>query len=347
MISAAALLLLAAALVRIAVHSGSGRDERAGPSPATPAPTTTASTLTSSPSTAAAPTTRGPATTVSTASPAKENVPLVLASPQGVSVVRPAGDPIRISTAPATVAYGVGPDLVGFQEEGEGPIKVWFRGAVRDLPMGPGRPYVRLLDAGALNSVPYALVSEHTRGRAPKDSFEEVVRIGLRDGSRTTILRRPAWETGYGEARLLPGGDVLGLVFSLIYYSLVRLSPSATPTVRWEAFVGADADFHLVLREGVPSTVSFRFDRDRGRAPVLTIVRHDDASGSLGPPTTVDVADPDRRIGSALSCRDWLSSTELACGREDGAPLAISVVDGSFRVLPGGRGAVPTAVRPW
>jgi len=326
MISATALMLLAAALVRIAVHRDSDRDERSAP-------------------TAAAPTTRGPATTVGTASPGR-NVALVLASPEGVSVVRPAGDPIRISTAPATVAYGVGSDVVAFQEKGEGPIKVWTQGAVRDLPMGPGRPYVRLLDAGAVNSVPYAFVSEHTSGTRPSHSFEEVVRIGLRDGSRTTVLRRPAWETGYGEARLLPGGDVLGLVFSLIYYSLVRLSPSATPTVRWEAFVGADADFHLLLREGVPSTVSFRSDRDRGRAPVLTIVRHDVASGSLGPPTTVDVADPDRRIGSALSCRDWLSSTELACARQDGPPLAISVVDGSFRALPGGRGAVPTAVRP-
>ena len=212
--------------------------------------------------------------------------------------------------------------------------------------MGPGRPYVRLLDAGAVNGVPYALVSEHTRGTRPSDSFEEVVRIALRDGSRTTILRRPAWETGYGEARLLAGGDVLGLVFSLIYHSLVRLSPSATPTVRWEAFVGVDADFHLVLREGVPSTVSFRRDRDQGPAPVLTIVRHDVASGSLGAPTIVDVTDPDRRIGSALWCRDWLSPTELACGREDGPPVAISVADGSFRVLSGGRGAVPTAVRP-
>ena len=138
----------------------------------------------------------------------------------------------------------------------------------------------------------------------------------------------------------------MGLVFSLIYYSLVRLSPSATPTLRWDVFLGADANFHLVLREGVPSTVSFRFDRDRGRAPVLTIVRHDAASGSPGPPATVDVSNVDLRLDSALYCRDWISSTELACGRNDGPPLAISVVDGSARVLPGGTGAVPTAVRP-
>ena len=290
---------------------------------------------------------RAPATAVSTASPiGGTTVPLVLASKEGVSLVRPAGAPIRILTAPATVAYGVGSDIIAFQEEGEGPVKVWFRGAVRDLPMGPGRPYGRLLDAAAVNSVPYALVSEHTRGTAPSDSFEEVVRIGLRDGSRTTILRRPAWETGYGESRLLPGGDVLGLVLSLIYYSLVRLSPSATPTLRWDAFVGADANFHLLLREGVPSTVSFRFDRDRGRVPVLTIVRYDAASGRPGAPDTVDVSNLNLRLDSALSCRDWLSSTELACGRNDGPPLAISVVDGSSRVLPGGTGAVPTAVRP-
>ena len=299
-IAATALMVLAAGVVRIAVHRHQSRDMPA----------------------------------------------LVLTSTDGVTLVRPGGDPRRISTAPATVAYGVGPDLVAFQDEGEGPVKVWFRGAVRVLPMGPGRPYVRLLDAGGGNGAPYALVSEHSRGTAPSESYEEVVRIALGDGSRTMLLRRPSWETGYGEARLLPGGDVLGLVFSLIYYSLVRLSPLATPAVRWDTFVGADAEFHLLLREGVPSTVSFEFDRERGRAPVITVIPHDLASGRPGAAATVEVVGLAPGAGSALSCRDWLSSTELACGQRAGPPLAISVVDGSSRVLPGGTGAVVTAVRP-
>ena len=273
---------------------------------------------------------------------------LVLASSEGVSLVRPAGDPVRVSTAPATVAYGVGPDLVAVQGKGEAPIKLLSRGAVRDLPMGAGRPYVSLLDAGVVKGVPYAVVSEHSQGTGPRESYEEVVRISLRDLSRTTLLRRPAWETGYGEARLLPGGDVLGLVSSLIYYSLVRLSPSASPAVRWDTDVsaGTDAESHLLLREDVPSTVSFHFDRDRGRAAVLTVVRHDIASGRPGAPATVEVANFPLRAGAGLSCRDWLSPTELACGQYGGPPLAISVVDGSSRVLPGGTGAVPTAVRP-
>src|SRR5687768_14001896 len=108
-----AVMLLAAAVVRIAVHRDGDAGDPAGPGPATPAGITTAPTPASSPSTVAAPTTRAPATTVSTASAAGgTTVPLVLASAQGVTVVRPAGDPIRISTAPATVAYGVGPDVV-------------------------------------------------------------------------------------------------------------------------------------------------------------------------------------------------------------------------------------------
>jgi hypothetical protein len=336
-IGATAVMLLAAAVVRIAVHRESEPDQRAS----------TAPTSVRSPSTVAAPPTTPPAPARGTASPRSgTTVSLVLASAEGVSVVRPAGDPIRISSVPASVAYGVGPDLVAFQEVGEGPVKVWSRGAIRDLPMGPGRPYSRLLDAGAANGVPYALVSEHTRDTAPSNSFEEVVRIGLRDGSRTTILRRPAWETGYGEARLLPSGEVLGLVFSLIYYSLVRLSPSAVPSVRWDTFVGADASFHLLLRDGAPTTVSFDLDRDRGRVPVLTIVRHDIAAGTPGPQATVDVRGLGSGDASALSCRDWLSSIELVCGRRDGSPVAVSSVDGSFRVLPGAKGAVPTTVRP-
>lgn len=273
-------------------------------------------------------------------------VPLVLASSEGVSVIRAGGVEVRISTAPATVAYGVGRDLVAFQDEGEGPLKVWSRGSVRDLPMGPGRPSPHLLDAGSVNGEPYALVSEHSRGTGPRESYEEVLRIGLRDSSRTTLLRRPAWETGYGEARLLPGGDALALVFSLIYYSLVRVSPSASPPVRWETDVGADSEFHLLMREGVPSTVSFRFDRDRGGAGVLTVVRHDISSGRTGTTATVDVANVTRGPGAGLSCRDWLSPTELACRQYGGPPLAISVVDGSSRALPGSTGAVPTAVRP-
>jgi hypothetical protein len=275
------------------------------------------------------------------------DVPMVLASTEGVRLVRPERSPVRISTAPATIAYGVGPDLVAFQEDGEGPLKVWSRGTVRDLPMGPGRPYVRLLDAGGVDGVPYALVSEHSTGTAPSASYEEVVTVGLRDGSRTTLLRRPAWETGYGQGRQLPGGDVLALVFSLIYYDLVRISPSAGPAVRWKTFVGADASFHLVLsREGVPSTVSFEFDRDRGGDPVLTVIPHDAATGRPGAAATVKVAGLTANAGGALSCRDWLSSTELVCGQSSGPPLAVSVADGSSRVLPGATGAVATAVRP-
>lgn len=72
--------------------------------------------------------------------------------------------------------------------------------------------------------------------------------------------------------------------------------------------------------------MTFRFDRARERTPVLTLVRYEAASGQASGPLSVDVVDPERTISTELSCHDWLPESELACAREDGPPVAVSVL---------------------
>lgn len=146
---------------------------------------------------------------------------LVMASPTGVEVFSAEGGSTDISARPAAGAYAVGTDLVVFQGAepsgdvfppgADGPVMVWSAGEVRDLPTDPGASRAFLLDAAVVDDVPVALVVERFGDVAPDDTFEALVRIDLRDATRTTIVRRPAWESGHWAARFLPDGDVIGL----------------------------------------------------------------------------------------------------------------------------------------
>lgn len=141
-------------------------------------------------------------------------VPLVLASQEGVVVIPDAHEAIRVSTAPAAAAYGIATDLVVFQSaqqrqntyppSPDGPVRVWSDGKVRDLAAHPDATRTELLDARLVDGVPVALIVERFGEVGPDDAFEELVRVDLRDDSRTTIVRRPAWESAHAAARFLP-----------------------------------------------------------------------------------------------------------------------------------------------
>jgi hypothetical protein len=185
-VGAIVVCLLAAAVVAATVFDR-GQEDAA---PAVPAPATVAQP----------PVTGPPSTSVSAPTP-----PLVRASAEGVTVTSAGSMPVRVSTAPAAAAYGVGSEFVVFQNRspagdsfpplGDGPVRLWSAGTVRDLPQGPGA--VRLLDAGIVADRPVALFGERPPSTGLADSFEELVRVGLRDRTRTVVVRRPAWETGH------------------------------------------------------------------------------------------------------------------------------------------------------
>jgi hypothetical protein len=95
---------------------------------------------------------------------------------------------------------------------------------------------------------------------------------------------------------------------------------------------------------GAIAVIESSFDAERDLAPAVTVTTRDPATGKPGPSETIDIADPDDRIGTGLFCRDWLVPAQLACGRSGGGPVAISLHEGSFTPLPGAHGAIPTVI---
>lgn len=280
---------------------------------------------------------------------------LVMASPTGVEVLSAEGDSTHISARPAGGAYAVGTDLVVFQgaePRGDvfppgavGPVMVWSAGEVRDLPTDPGASRAFLLDAAVVDEVPVALVAERFGEVGPDDTFEALVRIDLRDDTRTTIVRRPAWESGHSAARFLPEGDVIGLFGSEATVLLARWS-STSEEALWTVEVGVDTYRDLTLRNGEITLIQSTFDSAGPFTTVLTLTTHDEATGDEEGSRSVDIRDSGGEIDTGVFCRDWASPSTLVCGRDGDVAVSVSVDDGSFRLLPSEPGAIPTAVRP-
>lgn len=280
---------------------------------------------------------------------------VVMASPAGVEILSPDGHSTPVSTRPAASAYAVGADLVVFQgaeESGgafpasaDGPVIVWSNGEARDLPTDPEASRVLLLDAVVIDGAPVALIAERFGEVGPDDTFEALVRVDLRDDTRTTIVRRPAWESGHAAARFLPDGNVIGLFASEAQLLLARWSPTRKEAV-WTVEVGIDTYRDLTLRHGRITLIQVSFVSSRNFAPVVSLTTIDETAGREIGSTSVDINDPGGEIDAGLFCRDWTADSTLLCGRRDGVALSISVDDGSFRLLAGEPGGIPTVVRP-
>ena len=277
-------------------------------------------------------------------------VAAVTASLAGVEILSPDSNSTQVSTRPAASAYAVGTDLVVFQEadpsdgvfppSAGGPVIAWSNGDTRELPTDPEATRVFLLDVAVIDGAPVALIAERFGEVGPDDTFEALVRIDLRDETRATIVRRPAWESGHSAARLLPDGDVIGLFASEAQVLLARWSASSTEA-RWTVEVGVDTSRDLTLRGGRVTLIQVAFDV----TPVVTLTTIDEATGDEVDETMVDVDDPGGEIETGLFCRDWSSSSTLLCGRGGAVAVAVSVDDGTFSLLPSESGAIPTAVR--
>lgn len=301
------------------------------------------------------PTTTAVESTSTTQPVASLDSAVVMASPTGVEVVSPDGNSTQVSTRPAASAYAAGGDLVVFQDAepssgvfppgAGGPVIAWSNGETRDLPTDPEASRLFLLDVAVIDGAPVALIAERFGEVGPDDTFEALVRVDLRDGTRTTILRRPAWESGHSGARFLPDGDVIGLFASEALVLLARWSPTSEEAL-WTVEVGVDTYRDLTLRNGEITLIQVAFDDARNLTPVLTLTTIDETTGDEVESTSVDIEDPGGEIETRLFCRDWDSRSTLLCGRGGGVAVSVSVDDGSFGLLPGEPGALPTAVRP-
>lgn len=278
---------------------------------------------------------------------------LVLASAEGVDVMSGDGALTRISHRPAAAAYGVRDDIVVFQGSdgaGEvyppspgGPVELWSDGHVSQLPVSPGAGSVRLLDAGLIDGRPVALVAERFSEGDPARAAEALVLIDLEElAPRTVVPRQPAWEASYQAAHLRPDGDIVGLWQAGVRVQLMRWS-SSEGLRAWSVVVAEDRVVSLVGSDESVAVVQVSFDRQRGFTPVLTVTRHDPATGEPQDPTVVDVVDREGALDSSVFCRDWLTSSDLACARSAGAWVAVSV-DGSFDEMGGPPGAIPSVV---
>lgn len=274
---------------------------------------------------------------------------LVLAGRSGVVVSPPEHEPFQVSTTPAAIAFGPATDTFVYQDAGgtpemyppyaDGPVRVWTGGKVRALPTDPKAPRVRLLDARKVGHVPTVLVAERNEGAAPESTFEQIVAIDLRTDARRVIVRHPAWETGHEAGRLLSDGDVAGLFHSEDGVYLTRWSAKTNQAV-WTREIGSDMRADLLWRTGVLSTVTYSHEG----GPVVTVTPRNLDTGAAEPADRVAVQDPDGMVQAGLFCTDWLSPSQLACARSDGAPVAISRNDRQITSLPGEPGAIPTVI---
>lgn len=278
---------------------------------------------------------------------------IVTAGPDGVTLFN--GDDVaQLSMSPAAAAYAVTHEMVVFQDASaqfdvfpptpENPARVWFRGEVRDLPVDPEATAVKLLDATVVGAgAPMALVAEtFGMGASPEDRFEELVRIDLRDLSRRVVVRRPSWESAHVAGRLLPDGDVVGLFSSEAQLLMARWSTTRSDAL-WTAEIGVDVMKDLTLRDGEIVLVDVTFEGS-DLEPTVSTERFGVADGSEGPSEVFAIRGPGGELGAGLFCTGWLSATEIACGRSDGPPVAVSVETEQLVTLPGEAAAIPTVI---
>lgn len=335
--AAAIVVVVAMAAFAVTRSDEPGDQIHAGPDP------TTATTVSPTPADTTVTTTPAATTTTPPATPSGAGY--AIASSEGVSL-RTGTDPstdVRISDDPAAAAFAIGTDLVVYQGAApdddrtppwpDGGVQLWTREKSVSLPLDERTTRAVLLDAGTVDESPMALVALH-RGTNPDTAHEALVMIDLRTLQSETIVDNPSWESSHVQARLLPDGDVIGLITSEASWSLARWTAgSAEPA--WTTPVAQDTTQSLAIL---------------GYRAALAEVRHDPGSvttrsidldtGALGAPTTVNASLPDTTVW----CGDWYRFDELSCAR-GGWPAGGLGSDGSWRELSTPDGAIVTASR--
>ncbi|HWJ99003.1 MAG TPA: hypothetical protein VNQ33_12645 [Acidimicrobiales bacterium] len=291
----------------------------------------------------------GPGLTATTAvttpdTPATKGSGHAIASPAGVAL-RSGTDPatdLPITGEPAVAAYAVGTELVVYQgadpDPGDqawpwpaGDIAVWSRHGTKTVAIPDGTDRAELLDAGTVDGSPKALVALY-HGDGFDTSSVTLALIDLHTLSSHTVVDHPAWESGYTQARVLPDGDVIGLLTVEASSSLVRWTPGR-PDAVWST-PAPDLDRTLALRGDRAVLI------DTQQPGKVTTYPVDLATGALGTPATT----PTTGVDGDLSCRDWYDDQALSCARPT-APAGTIGSQGTWHQLPTPDGATVTASR--
>lgn len=300
--------------------------------------------------------TSAPSTTSTTAAgggPPSPSV-IVTAGANGVTLFN--GDDVsQLSTSPASAAHVVNHEIVVFQDgtsefdefppTPQGPARVWMRGEIQDLPVDAEAMAARLLDARIVGAgTPMALVAETFGiGAGPDDRFEELVLINLLDLSRQVVLRRPSWESAHLSGRLLPDGDVIGLFSSEALVLMARWSLEEGDAL-WTTEIGSDVVPDLTLREGMIVLVDVTFE-GHDFLPTVSTTTFGLSDGGERSRQLIAIPSARGELGAGLFCTGWFSLNEIACGRSDGPPVAVSVDVRRITPLPGEHGAMPAVIR--
>lgn len=283
---------------------------------------------------------------------AARSIRFVSAAPDGVTLHDGGGQPTRVADGDAAVAFAIGTELVVHQPAStqfaefpptpQGAPVVWDAGSQQELPVDPDARSVRLLDAAVRDGAPVALIAESYGGVGPEDTFEELVLVDLETLDRTTVVRRPSWESGHFDARMLPDGDVIGLLSSesLVLLARWRL---AEDDPAWTVEVATDRRPTLTVVDGQVRVIDAGFDEDL--QPTLAIRRFG-TDGTDQDDEEITIADPDGELGAGFSCTDWHDDVHLLCGRSDGPPIVASLDSRSFEQLPAAAGGLPSGIRP-
>lgn len=263
----------------------------------------------------------------------------VISGPTGVALVGPDGAVTEITDEAAAQAYAVNTSFVAYQrsEQTPGgapvgnvrPIMVWAGAEPFELPMGKGTRTVELLDAGPLFGQPTALVAERS-GTSPDDTVETLVAIDMVTMERTIIVTREAWESGHRVARLLPDGDVVGLIDIEARTSLARWTSGEDQPV-WINDLGVDVAQGLASGSGRLSFVERPIWQED--ATTFGIVDIDVATGELDSPMPIALSPLEGSGGAAPpDCNDWWAPNVLVCSVSSGQPVTITL-DGSTAEL--------------
>ena len=254
-----------------------------------------------------------------------------------------------VTDEPAELAYAVGTGFVAYQRldpnsyggpAGDvGPVMAWALPPADpsspadpfELPMGDGADVATLLDATWVAARPVALVSERS-GSTPDDTTEALVEIDLFTLDRTVVVERAAWESSHRDARLLPNGDVVGLIDTEARTDLVRWTPGVDEPV-WTNDLGVDLADGLAGGGGRLSLVERPVWQEEGTA--MAVADIDLATGSLASPRQFTVgAGEGGGGGSVPRCHDWWTYDVLVCSVAAGAPITIDVAGPSATVEP-------------
>ncbi len=233
----------------------------------------------------------------------------VVAGPHGVEL-RVDGQRTFVTRRRSSAGHSVG-RFVAFQLTGPGtPVKVWARdGTVRRLATPRGVELRSLVGAGRVDGRPVALVAETRNASDPQRSSDALVAVDLVDGDRTRYARQGgAFESGYTQAHVLPGGDVVALRFDAIAWALHRLRPGGRTPV-WRTTVAYDRAVSLAAVGRRLTVVESTY---RGDGWVYQLERFRPGNGERA--SVRRFRSPDTH--EAASCTDWFAPRTLSCTSE-------------------------------